>query len=599
VLSLFSAAAPWTTAASHIGVFKLYTFELDLLSDADLSNLLADLKRRHIALALEWPALTPDGCGSAGIEGFIQTNNGASQGRIYAERIRDRGGSLQYIAFDEPYYFGAFYDGPTACHWTPDKIAQNAAQSVAQIHTVFPDAIVGDIEVVPALSPAPDWLDGYQAWVDAWQRITGTPLAFFHFDVDWGSDWKPAVAALARALKMRHIPVGQIYIGSVDATSDAEWVTSAEQRWTDFETRGSPIPDQVIFQSWESFPKHVLPETDPTTFTHLIDRYYRTRTTLTASADGSTIRGQLTEQRDGSPVATAPITVNAIPLSGTGMQSTYTATGTIPAGTHYVTFGIRAGTECDWPLPAAFSVSQFSLNAGPAGTIVADFTNQLVGWSFSGVPSVMQVNNGNLEVVVNPGELLNLNHDPIPFTAVGAPYTFKVNGTIPVSSAGNACLAAIFQDATPMEFVRVSIPLRPQTISVGATQTTASGSFSVDASSLPPVNLQLWADYTGTDSLWPATASVPIGNAPPLLVATASLPSGTVGTSYSRALAATGGQSPYLWVGIGLPPGLTLHQDGTVTGTPIMRGTYTLSLASIDDSTPTQIVDVSLPLLIN
>jgi len=61
---------------------------------------------------------------------------------------------------------------------------------------------------------------------------------------------------------------------------------------------------------------------------------------------------------------------------------------------------------------------------------------------------------------------------------------------------------------------------------------------------------------------------------------------------------ATGGLPPYLWVGVGLPPGLTLHQDGTLTGTPTTTGTYTASVSVIDDSTPVQIADVSLPILI-
>src|SRR5207249_4718900 len=54
------------------------------------------------------------------------------------------------------------------------------------------------------------------------------------------------------------------------------------------------------------------------------------------------------------------------------------------------------------------------------------------------------------------------------------------------------------------------------------------------------------------------------------------LPSGTVGTSYSQTLAATGGTPPYAWSVISgsLPAGLTLNvTSGAISGTPTTAGT--------------------------
>jgi len=76
------------------------------------------------------------------------------------------------------------------------------------------------------------------------------------------------------------------------------------------------------------------------------------------------------------------------------------------------------------------------------------------------------------------------------------------------------------------------------------------------------------------------------------------LPSGTVGTPYAQTLVATGGLVPYLWVGTGVPPGLTLHEDGTLAGTPKAAGTYTISVSVVDDSAQTQMVNKSLPIVI-
>jgi hypothetical protein len=594
VVALFSPTAPWANAASHIQVFKLYTFELDLFTDADLANLFADLKRRHIAVALEWPGLTPDGCGF-GIEGFDQSN-GVETGQYYAQRIRDHGGSLQYIAFDEPFYFGGIYSGANACSWTPIHVAQNAAQTVAKIRSIFPDVVVGDIEVVPALSPAPGWLDGYQAWVDAWQRVTGTPLAFFHFDVDWNSDWKPAVAALSRALKLRHIPVGQIYIGSVDATTDAVWVDSAEQRLTDYETRGSPMPDQVIFQSWEALPRHVLPETDPTTFTHLIDRYYRSRTTLSVADSNGSSQGRLTAAT--GAVANAAIQVTAVPFSGTGQVTEYVQPSTVPSGTKYIVFGARVASECDLPLPGEFYLVDFTLDAGAAGQLHADFTTQLSGWGLVGNADIAQIENANLHVRANPGESLTLNSMSLPFST-GTTITFTARAIIPSGSSGAGCAILVFQDASFAELGRVSIPLVVQPIAVGSAQTASDGTYVLNLASSLPSSFELWGQYPGSDTLWPAAAALRVGSAAALRVATAALPPGSVGAPYLQTLSAIGGLAPYLWVGTGFPPGLTLHQDGTLSGMPTAAGTYTASVSVVDDSAPTQAVDVSLSIAIH
>ena len=75
-MNLFSPTAPWSGAAAHVQVFKVYPsvfvdgFLSNSLSDDDIRRMLADISRRHMALAIEWGPLVPqDGCG-AGAEGF-------------------------------------------------------------------------------------------------------------------------------------------------------------------------------------------------------------------------------------------------------------------------------------------------------------------------------------------------------------------------------------------------------------------------------------------------------------------------------------------------------------------------------------------------
>ncbi len=67
-------------------------------------------------------------------------------------------------------------------------------------------------------------------------------------------------------------------------------------------------------------------------------------------------------------------------------------------------------------------------------------------------------------------------------------------------------------------------------------------------------------------------------------ITTESLPGGTVGTAYSQTLAADG-SAPIAWsvTNGSLPEGLTLSNDGTISGTPTAAGTYTFDVEAKND----------------
>ena len=72
---------------------------------------------------------------------------------------------------------------------------------------------------------------------------------------------------------------------------------------------------------------------------------------------------------------------------------------------------------------------------------------------------------------------------------------------------------------------------------------------------------------------------------PALVILTNSLNSGTVGTSYSQTISASGGTSPYTFTSPGtIPAGLTLSTAGLLNGTPKVAGTSTVSI-QVADST--------------
>jgi hypothetical protein len=83
-----------------------------------------------------------------------------------------------------------------------------------------------------------------------------------------------------------------------------------------------------------------------------------------------------------------------------------------------------------------------------------------------------------------------------------------------------------------------------------------------------------------------ASQTFTISVASPVNVATSSLPSGTVGTTYAAPLTATGGTPPYTWsITSGMPAGLTLSSStGIVSGTPTAAGSFNLTVQVTDSS---------------
>jgi large repetitive protein len=77
-------------------------------------------------------------------------------------------------------------------------------------------------------------------------------------------------------------------------------------------------------------------------------------------------------------------------------------------------------------------------------------------------------------------------------------------------------------------------------------------------------------------------ATIPT-SAPPLAVATTSLPAATAGMSYSVTITASGGTGPYTWSGTGVD-GLTFSGTGLLSGTLAQAGTFPQSV-TVKDAT--------------
>jgi hypothetical protein len=89
-----------------------------------------------------------------------------------------------------------------------------------------------------------------------------------------------------------------------------------------------------------------------------------------------------------------------------------------------------------------------------------------------------------------------------------------------------------------------------------------------------------------------STASVTIIINPTLVITTASLPGGTIGTAYSTTLTATGGTGALTWsipaaslpAGLSCNPGTTCASTGMLSGTPTVFGTFTVPVTVTDSA---------------
>jgi hypothetical protein len=279
--ALFAPDAAWKRAAGYTDVFLLYAEWVAWhASPGQLETVVAALNRLGLALAVEGsPLARPADCGT-GIESW----GGIPEGVEVARKIQDAGGTIDLWAMDAPLGYAHVVHGPRACGWSQEEIAKGIAEFTAVLQGYFPEIIVGDTE--------PLWADFdsvglYSDWLDTFARVNGYGLPFFHLDVDWGRpDWSTAAGELEAASRARGIDFGIFYIGNWDDFSDRAWISLAGERVKAYEQEARGNPDHVLFQSWHDHPDRSLPESEPWTFTSLINTYVESPAELGVQTTG-------------------------------------------------------------------------------------------------------------------------------------------------------------------------------------------------------------------------------------------------------------------------------------------------------------------------
>ncbi len=504
-MDLFVENALWANAAGHVHVFKMYPQWMDGASDTQLAKIVADLNRRGIAIALETPSLTQTQTCGQGVEGF--SNASPIHTLRWMNRIRSAGGAVRYIAMDEPFNYGSAYAGPNACQWSAEKVAQDVFAYIEEIKYEFPDVVIGDIETDHIVS-----VDDMKRFLDAYRAVAGENLPFLFWDVIWGQQgWPERARAMESYARETGIKFGMIY--NADSADDQAYVKRTEEHMVTYETTADGRPDIVLFQSWHPYPKHVLPETDPTAFTYVINRYFRTRTSLSldlnpASVEGSwEVTGLLTEVTD-APVKGAPIELSVAALDGPGQIAHYTLTGTVPANASNAQVGFRVNMEGADPGASNFSLYEVSYreeNEITQRVPNGDFSDSLNGWSFFTLDTV-QVG----PVDQGPGKMVRVTSSPTQSASInsagfavapGATYALDFEARVSPDSEGG--YFSIFFLGAEGEVLRGRIPLVPATLEYSGI-TDGDGRFSFNLTGVSPGRVQVDADYPGDETRWPA-----------------------------------------------------------------------------------------------
>ena len=280
-MQLFNAGAPWSRAARGVNVFEISKLFIQKGSDQDLTRVISTLAQHGIALAMQGtPLIASDACGRA-VEGYGAPNDMAEQ----AARIKHLGGTVAYIALDEPLYFGHAFKGreamsyeshpPTPCLASIQELAHETASKLALVRKIFPDVKVGDVEPVGMFpNSGPEFRSMLSQWFQAYETETSRKFDFFDIDCAWlRQDWQPQFEDAVSAVQQARIPLGVIFGGTRADASDQEWLQSARDHIHLIEIKLGHRPARAIFQTWTDHPRRMLPETDPGSFTNLIKTY--------------------------------------------------------------------------------------------------------------------------------------------------------------------------------------------------------------------------------------------------------------------------------------------------------------------------------------
>lgn len=476
-VGLFVPEAPWPNAAGHVAVFKTTAGVVLRMPEDIVSRIFGDLKRRHIALALEMEILGGTGGCGVGVGGF----SAPGTFEVATRKVKMLGGDLRYVAMDEPLWWGHRYAGHNACKTPIRELAQEVGRDVHWLKSVFPDVEVGDIE--PVGSPnAEGWLDDIANWMQAYREESGETLPFLHADVVWNGPWQGQLVQLAASVRSHGAKFGVIYNGSPQAETDIAWTREAEERMAEVESQLGFVPDQAILQTWMPRPYHMLPETQPGTMTYLVDRYEATPTAISVQRSGDALVGRLLDSQ-GEPVSHAKVAATATDNGSSPIWHVVTVTGTVPDTATAATIALRINVACNCKGKAEVMFRPIRYRDDKSGQEL----KRVIGKS------------DDERTIVQSTEKLSTN-SPIFSVLEGNPYTLEVSMAASHSSSESGYIAINFLNRAGQQVGYRQIWFTPGKVPAGNGVTDTSGRFNIQISqAVASLHTSYMLEYTGDE----------------------------------------------------------------------------------------------------
>ncbi len=337
-----------------------------------------------------------------------------------------------------------------------------------------------------------------------------------------------------------------------------------------------------------------------------------------ATVAANSANNVLTPTLGGGPTATLLVTTP--PTHGSliisGLTFLYTPTAGY-SGSDSFAFAAQNATATSAPAAFSLTVTQPTLEIAPkllpdgrvgtayAQTLTADLGTAPYGFSQTGgtlPPGLTLTSGGGLTGTPTAAGTFSFTVTALDSLGATGSQTLSVAVAeqLPVA-ANSAVTVAANAGATP---VPLALSGGPAT-GINLITTTSNGVLSVSGTS---VTYQPLAGFSGTDGFTyiainsggaSQEATVSITVTPPVLTISPSvLPQGRVGVPYSAALTADLGTAPYTFAlgGGGLPAGLTLASDGTLSGTPTAAGagTFTVQVSDANGATGGATLDITI-----
>ncbi len=273
----------------------------------------------------------------------------------------------------------------------------------------------------------------------------------------------------------------------------------------------------AIFASWNDKPDRLLPETDSTTFTHLVADYFRPRPTMMLAARPlsghrieltGTLRGP-----EGGPVPAATVVITAVPRDGP--YQVIELQGTVPPAATRALAGIRTNTE--GPGPGAAKLTFYEIGYAEQGERANRVPNgrfKKGPWDLagSGSLSLKPSDRGGgrmMRLRASPKQTILSNSRDFRVTP-GAMYRLWIAARVPEASVGSTAVDLIFLDGTGTEIDRARLPVAAAPIPLGSTASDATGTYRFVVTDLEPGRYQVAAEYAGHATSWPARAGLAV-----------------------------------------------------------------------------------------